>query len=45
MGANGKWRWKSSASWFKIEGLNIAGFDRGNLLANVNLPFKVILVY
>lgn len=27
---------------FKIEGLNIAGFDRGNLSKNIFLPFKVI---
>lgn len=43
MGANGKMEMeKVPQSGFKIEGLNIAGFDRGNLLANVNLPFKVI---
>ncbi len=28
---------------FKIEGLNIAGFDRGNLLKNISLPYKLIL--
>jgi UDP-N-acetylglucosamine--N-acetylmuramyl-(pentapeptide) pyrophosphoryl-undecaprenol N-acetylglucosamine transferase len=27
---------------FKIEGLNIAGFDRGNKLKNVSLPYKLI---
>jgi UDP-N-acetylglucosamine--N-acetylmuramyl-(pentapeptide) pyrophosphoryl-undecaprenol N-acetylglucosamine transferase len=27
---------------FRIEGLNIAGFDRGNLLKNIGLPFKLI---
>ena len=27
---------------FKIEGLNIAGFDRGNKLKNISLPYKVI---
>ena len=28
-----KWRWKKvPQAGFKIEGLNIAGFDRGNLL-------------
>jgi UDP-N-acetylglucosamine--N-acetylmuramyl-(pentapeptide) pyrophosphoryl-undecaprenol N-acetylglucosamine transferase len=27
---------------FKIEGLNIAGFDRGNKLKNLSLPYKVI---
>ena len=43
IGANGKMEMeKVPQSGFKIEGLNIAGFDRGNLLANINLPFKVI---
>lgn len=43
MGANGKMEMeKVPQVGFKIEGLNIAGFDRGNLLANINLPFKVI---
>ena len=43
MGANGKMEIeKVPQAGFKIEGLNIAGFDRGNLLANINLPFKVI---
>ena len=43
MGANGKMEMeKVPQAGFKIEGLNIAGFDRGNLLANINLPFKVI---
>ena len=43
MGANGKMEMeKVPQAGFKIEGLNIAGFDRSNLLANVNLPFKVI---
>ena len=43
MGANGKMEMeKVPQSGFKIEGLNIAGFDRGNHLANINLPFKVI---
>ena len=43
MGANGKMEMeKVPQAGFKIEGLNIAGFDRGNLLANFNLPFKVI---
>ena len=37
MGANGKMEMeKVPQAGFKIEGLNIAGFDRGNLLANVN---------
>lgn len=43
IGANGKMEMeKVPQSGFKIEGLNIAGFDRGNLLANINLPSKVI---
>lgn len=43
IGANGKMEMeKVPQAGFKIEGLNIAGFNRGNLLANINLPFKVI---
>lgn len=43
IGANGKMEMeKVPQVGFKIEGLNIAGFDRGNLLANIKLPFKVI---
>lgn len=43
IGANGKMEMeKVPQAGFKIEGLNIAGFDRGNLLSNVGLPFKVI---
>ena len=43
VGAEGKMEMeKVPQAGFKIEGLNIAGFDRGNLLANINLPFKVI---
>lgn len=43
IGANGKMEMeKVPQSGFKIEGLNIAGFDRGNILANFKLPFKVI---
>lgn len=43
IGANGKMEMeKVPQAGFKIEGLNIAGFDRGNLLANFKLPFKVI---
>lgn len=43
VGANGKMEMeKVPQAGFKIEGLNIAGFDRGNLLKNLNLPFKVI---
>ena len=28
---------------FRIEGLNIAGFDRGNKLKNISLPYKIIM--
>ncbi len=43
IGAIGKMEMeKVPQSGYKIEGLNIAGFDRGNLLKNLNLPFKVI---
>ncbi|WOC52028.1 hypothetical protein BPO_1381 [Bergeyella porcorum] len=30
---------------FKIEGLNIAGFNRGNLFANLNFLSKLFPVY
>ena len=33
---------KVTQSGYKIVGLNIAGFDRGNLLKNLNLPFKIV---
>ncbi len=43
IGAEGKMEMeKVPQAGFRIEGLNIAGFDRGNLLANVGLPFKII---
>lgn len=43
IGANGKMEMeKVPAAGYKIEGLNIAGFDRGNLMKNLNLPFKLI---
>ena len=43
IGANGKMEMeKVPQSGFKIIGLNIAGFDRGNLLKNINLPFKLL---
>ncbi len=43
IGANGKMEMeKVPQAGFRIEGLNIAGFDRGNLLANFKLPFKII---
>lgn len=42
IGALGKMEMeKVPQAGFKIEGLNIAGFDRGNLLKNINLPFKL----
>lgn len=43
IGANGKMEMeKVPQAGFPIEGLNMAGFDRGNLLKNVSLPFKLI---
>ena len=43
IGANGKMEMeKVPQAGFKIEGLNIAGFDRGNLLKNLGLPLKII---
>lgn len=43
IGANGKMEMqKVPQAGFKIEGLNIAGFDRGNLLSNFKLPFKIL---
>ncbi|QDP85377.1 undecaprenyldiphospho-muramoylpentapeptide beta-N-acetylglucosaminyltransferase [Chryseobacterium sp. SNU WT5] len=43
IGANGKMEMeKVPQSGFKIIGLNIAGFDRGNLLKNIGLPFKLL---
>jgi len=43
IGANGKMEMEKVAqAGFKIEGLNIAGFDRGNLMKNIGLPFKII---
>ncbi len=43
IGANGKMEMeKVPAAGYRIEGLNIAGFDRGNLMKNLNLPFKLI---
>jgi len=42
IGANGKMEMeKVPQAGFKIEGLNIAGFNRGNLLSNFKLPFKI----
>lgn len=43
IGANGRMEMeKVPQAGFKIEGLNIAGFDRGNLLKNIGLPFKIL---
>ena len=43
IGANGKMEMeKVPQSGFKIIGLNIVGFDRGNLLKNFKLPFKLL---
>ena len=43
IGANGKMEMeKVPQSGFKIVGLNIAGFDRGNLLKNFKLPVKLL---
>lgn len=43
IGANGKMEMeKVPQSGFKIIGLNIAGFNRGNLMKNLKLPFKLL---
>lgn len=43
IGANGKMEMeKVPQAGFRIEGLNIAGFDRGNLLKNLGLPLKIV---
>lgn len=43
IGANGKMEMeKVPQAGYKIIGLNIAGFDRGNLMNNFGLPFKVV---
>lgn len=43
IGAHGKMEMeKVPQAGFNIVGLNIAGFDRGNLLKNLGLPFKLI---
>lgn len=43
IGANGKMEMeKVPQAGYKIQGLNIAGFNRGNLLKNIGLPFKLI---
>ena len=43
IGANGKMEMeKVPQAGFKIEGLNIAGFDRGNKMKNIGLPYKIV---
>ncbi|RXM38607.1 undecaprenyldiphospho-muramoylpentapeptide beta-N-acetylglucosaminyltransferase [Chryseobacterium sp. CH21] len=43
IGANGKMEMeKVPQAGYKIEGIDIAGIDRGNLLSNLRLPFKIL---
>ncbi|WP_114819548.1 undecaprenyldiphospho-muramoylpentapeptide beta-N-acetylglucosaminyltransferase [Chryseobacterium sp. KLBC 52] len=43
IGANGKMEMeKVPQAGYKIEGIDIAGIDRGNLLSNLGLPFKIL---
>ncbi|MBL1221507.1 undecaprenyldiphospho-muramoylpentapeptide beta-N-acetylglucosaminyltransferase [Chryseobacterium sp. L7] len=43
IGANGKMEMeKVPQAGYKIEGIDIAGIDRGNLLSNIGLPFKIL---
>jgi UDP-N-acetylglucosamine--N-acetylmuramyl-(pentapeptide) pyrophosphoryl-undecaprenol N-acetylglucosamine transferase len=43
IGANGKMEMeKVPQAGYKIEGIDIAGIDRGNMLSNLGLPFKVL---
>src|SRR6201991_418578 len=43
VGANGRMEMeKVPAAEYKIIGLNIAGFQRGSIMKNLILPFKVI---
>jgi UDP-N-acetylglucosamine--N-acetylmuramyl-(pentapeptide) pyrophosphoryl-undecaprenol N-acetylglucosamine transferase (EC 2.4.1.227) len=43
VGANGKMEMeKVPKEGFEIVGLDIAGFDRGNMLKNISLPFKIL---
>lgn len=43
IGANGKMEMeKIPQAGYKIEGIDIAGINRGNLLSNLGLPFKVL---
>ena len=42
IGANGRMEMeKVPQAGYRIQGLNIAGFDRGNLLKNIGLPLKI----
>ncbi|WP_415324632.1 undecaprenyldiphospho-muramoylpentapeptide beta-N-acetylglucosaminyltransferase [Chryseobacterium sp. MMS23-Vi53] len=43
IGANGKMEMeKVPHAGYKIEGIDIAGIDRGNMLSNLGLPFKIL---
>lgn len=43
IGANGKMEMeKVPQAGYKIEGIDIVGIDRGNLLSNLGLPFKIL---
>lgn len=43
IGANGKMEMeKVPQAGYNIEGIDIAGIDRGNLLSNLGLPFKIL---
>ena len=43
IGANGKMEMeKVPQAGYKIEGIDIAGIDRGNMLSNLGLPFKIL---
>ncbi|MBW8362578.1 MAG: undecaprenyldiphospho-muramoylpentapeptide beta-N-acetylglucosaminyltransferase [Kaistella sp.] len=43
IGANGKMEMeKIPQAGYKIEGIDIAGIDRGNLLSNLGLPIKIL---
>ncbi|RMZ60716.1 undecaprenyldiphospho-muramoylpentapeptide beta-N-acetylglucosaminyltransferase [Chryseobacterium nematophagum] len=43
IGANGKMEMeKIPQAGYSIEGINIAGIDRGNILSNLSLPFKIL---
>ena len=43
VGANGRMEMERvPAAGYKIKGLNIAGFQRGKIMSNLGLPFKVI---